>query len=93
MKGDENMLSSKLLYIKDCNFALPDDFEGSLGDALSLLAEYRLKKEKENKIKKRPFSSSLPTTYEELQNDENAKCSISYGIYKISKDGTSWESI
>jgi hypothetical protein len=93
MKGDENMLSSKLLYIKDCNFALPDDFEGSLGDALSLLAEYRLKKEKENKITNRPFSPSLPTTYEDLQNNDNAKCSVHYAIYKISEDGTSWEPI
>ena len=36
------MLSKKLLTIKECQFNLPDNFDGTLGDALMLLAKKRL---------------------------------------------------
>ena len=39
------MLSKKLLSIQECQFSLPDDFDGTLGDALMLLAKKRLEAE------------------------------------------------
>lgn len=44
------MVSNKLFYIEECWFNLPDDFNGTCGEALMLLAKYRLKQESENKI-------------------------------------------
>lgn len=36
----------KVLYVKDCYFRLPEDFNGTCGDALMLLALRRLEQEK-----------------------------------------------
>ena len=44
------MVSNKLFYIKECWFNLPDDFNGTCGEALMLLAKYRLEQENKNKI-------------------------------------------
>jgi len=44
------MLSKKLLTIQECQFSLPNDFEGTLGDALMLLAKHRLQSESNQKI-------------------------------------------
>lgn len=46
------MISNKLFHIDECWFNLPDDFTGTCGDALMLLAKYRLEKEKGNQIGK-----------------------------------------
>ena len=44
------MVSNKLFYIEECWFNLPDNFNGTCGDALMLLAKYRLEQESKNKI-------------------------------------------
>ena len=44
------MKSNKLLSIQECHFNLPDDFNGTLGDALLLLAQHRLQSESDKKI-------------------------------------------
>lgn len=36
---------NKVLYIRDCYFKLPEDFNGTCGNALMLLALHRLEKE------------------------------------------------
>ena len=82
------MLSKKLLSIYECRFTLPDDFNGTLGEALMLLAKYRLKTEQKNKITKLPKSISC---YEALQNYNSIQCAIAYSIDKLSEDGTKWE--
>ena len=84
------MLSKKLLTIYNCQFSLPDDFKGTLGEALMLLAEYRLKSENENKIEKQDNDINH---YEILQKNDSIKCAISYALSKLSEDKTQWESI
>nr|DAF71171.1 MAG TPA: hypothetical protein [Caudoviricetes sp.] len=37
------MVSNKLFYIEECWFNLPDDFNGTCGEALMLLAKYGIK--------------------------------------------------
>jgi hypothetical protein len=81
------MISKKILNIQECYFILPDDFKGTLGEALSLLAEYRLNAEKENQI-----HTSDIDCYEILTKNNDIKCSIKYGIYELSKDNE-WELI
>ena len=44
------MVSRKLFYIEEGWFNLPDDFNGTCGEALMLLAKYRLQQENKNKI-------------------------------------------
>ena len=82
------MLSKKLLSIQECQFSLPDDFDGTLGDALMLLAEYRLKCEASQKVNQEDPNI---TCYEALEKDDNIKCSIKYFLTKRSEDGTQWE--
>ena len=45
------MVSNKLFFIEECWFNLPDDFTGTCGEALMLLAKYRLEQESRNKIR------------------------------------------
>lgn len=40
----------KVLHIKDCYFKLPEDFNGTCGNALMLLALHRLEREEEQTI-------------------------------------------
>lgn len=82
------MLSKKLLSIYECRFALPDNFNGTLGEALMLLAKYRLKSEHKNKTNTYPEPINC---YEALQNDDSIQCAIAYSIDKLSEDGTKWE--
>lgn len=85
------MLTSKLLHITGCDFALPDDFEGTLGEALMLLAQYRLEKEKTYAyIDTRVIEK---TTYDQLRNNPDSKCSITYALCKLSEDRTKWENL
>ncbi len=84
------MVSKKLLSIKECYFNLPDDFEGTLGDALMLLAKKRLESESKDKINKEDDSADC---YAKLITDEDIKCSIKYSLCKLSDDGTKWETL
>ena len=79
------MVSKKLLTIQECQFNLPDDFDGTLGDALMLLAKKRLKAESKNKINKEDNDSDCYIT---LVNNDDIKRSIKYALCKLSKDGT-----
>ena len=84
------MINNKLLAIKECYFKLPDNFNGSLGDALMLLAQYRLQCEKNQKIKKQDLDVDC---YINLMKSSDEKCSIKYDIYQLSEDGLEWEQI
>ena len=46
----KNKIGAKLLKIEELYFFLPDDFFGTYGDALTLLAEYQKERESENKM-------------------------------------------
>ena len=84
------MLSKKLLSIQECQFSLPDDFDGTLGDALMLLAKKRLEAESKSEINRENNDSDCYTT---LVNNDGIKCSIKYALCKLSEDGTKWESL
>lgn len=84
------MVSKKLLSIKECYFNLPDDFEGTLGDALMLLAKKRLESESKEKINKEDNDFDCYTT---LLSNRDIKCSIKYSLCKLSDDGTKWETL
>ena len=89
-KENKDMVSKKLLTIQECQFNLPDDFDGTLGDALMLLAKKRLEAESKNKINRENNDSDCYTT---LVNNDDIKCSIKYALCKLSEDGTKWESL
>lgn len=84
------MLSKKLLTIQECQFSLPDDFEGTLGDALMLLAKHRLNSELNQKVNRKDNNID---GYEELKKDNDIRCSIKYALCKLSKDGTKWDTL
>lgn len=87
-----NMLNSKckLLSIQECHFNLPDDFDGSLGDALMLLAKYRLQCESDKKVNRK---NDYGDCYRDLIENNDINCSIKYALCKISDDGTKWETL
>lgn len=41
---------NKVLYIRDCYFRLPENFDGTCGNALMLLALHRLEQEEQQAI-------------------------------------------
>ena len=84
------MLSNRLLTIQECQFSLPNDFNGTLGDALMLLAKCRLKSEENNKINLKDVNISC---YDSLCMDNNISCSIKYALSKLSEDGSKWENL
>lgn len=84
------MLTKKLLSIGECQFSLPDDFEGTLGDALLLLANYRLESEKTKSINRVDMDAPC---YDELRNENDIKCAIKYSLSRVSEDGTRWETL
>ena len=82
------MITKKLLDISECKFALPDSFNGTLGEALMLLAQYRLDKEKKGQT----FFKEKLDCYDALVNDDSIKSAIRYTIWQLSDDGI-WEAI
>lgn len=84
------MLTKKLLSIGECQFSLPDDFEGTLGDALLLLANHRLQAEKNKRINKEDIDMSC---YDKLRDKTDIKCAIKYSLSRVSEDGTQWETL
>jgi hypothetical protein len=51
------------------NFNLPNNFKGSVGDALILLGKYRNKKENKNEIKKRLYKEKPIAVFHEIRKD------------------------
>lgn len=84
------MVSNKLFYIEEGWFNLPDDFNGTCGDALMLLATYRLEQENKNKIgsesellKKDDGSEDLYTT---LVSSDNRKATLAHAFLKLDEE-------
>ena len=84
------MVSNKLFYIKECWFNLPDDFNGTCGEALMLLAKYRLEQENKNKIwadselsKKDDGSEDLYTT---LVSKDDRKATLAHAFLKLDEE-------
>lgn len=84
------MVSKKIFLINDCCFNLPDDFNGTCGDALMLLAQYRLEQEKNNKIDRHEtFEGSA---YKQCMSMPDLKASISYAMCELNDDGQ-WDTL
>ena len=84
------MVSSKLFYIEEGWFNLPDDFNGTCGDALMLLAKYRLEQESKNKIgsesellKKDDGSEDL---YTSLVSNNDRKATLAHAFFKLDEE-------
>lgn len=84
------MVSKKLFYIKEGWFNLPDNFNGTCGEALMLLAKYRLEQENKNKIgaenellKKDDGSEDLYTT---LVSKNDRKATLAHAFLKLDEE-------
>lgn len=86
------MIGKKLLKIDKCYYNLPDNFNGTLGEALLLLANYRLEKERKNKISDNTDVDDWDSYTKLMENDE-AKCTVEYALCKLSDDKTKWENL
>lgn len=67
---------NKVLYIQDCFFRLPENFDGTCGNALMLLAQRRLEQEKQQAIINENQNESRINDFWENDN----KCTIAYCI-------------
>lgn len=72
------MKSNKLLRIYECYFNLPNDFNGTLSDALMLMANRAKEAEIYNEVNK--YYDEWIDLYEHLRDNDRAKCSIRYDI-------------
>lgn len=71
------MKSNKMLYVTEAYINLPEDFEGTLGEALSIWANYTLEQEAKDKVQ--PCDED-GATLEALENDDAARASVSYEL-------------
>ena len=72
------MKSNKLLRIYECYFNLPNDFNGTLGDALMLMANRAKQAEAYNEISL--YYDEYFDAYGHLKENDKAKYSIRYNI-------------
>lgn len=91
------MISNKLFYIEEGWFNLPDDFNGTCGKALMLLAKYRLEQENKNKIdsenkllKKKDGSNDL---FSSLVSSDNRKATLGYALLKLDEETNTYVSV
>ncbi len=79
----------KVLQIYDAAFALPDDFDGTIQDAMKLFLEYHEKVVAENKKEKIVDKSRLFTPLGIISVGEgDIKCCIEARIYELDENGT-----
>ena len=77
------MISNKLFHIRDAWFNLPDDFDGTCGEALVLLAKYRLEIEKQHSITKQDKDTDNFVT---LMSNDKQKGVITYSFGRLDKE-------
>lgn len=66
----------KVLYIQDCYFRLPENFNGTCGNALMLLGLYRIEQEKQQSISNENNNLNRIEDFWESSN----KCTMAYCI-------------
>lgn len=69
----------KSLHIKECFFELPDDFNGSLGDALILMANRAIQAEAYKEV----YGDKCYDLYEYFTKNRKGKCVMSYDFIDI----------
>lgn len=74
---------------------MPDDFSGTCGDALMLLALNRIEQENRNQIASQFVNDSKGNIdmYTSLMTNPDIECAIAYNISQKSDDGKRWESL
>lgn len=72
------MKTNKTLHILECYFNLPDNFNGSLGDALMLMAHRAKEAESYNEINS--HDEYIVDRLKHLTNNDKSKCIIQYQI-------------
>jgi hypothetical protein len=92
------MNSKKLFYIDSCWFNLPDDFNGTITDALELLLQYRKQSVLENKInvevnEEMDLNKRRTDNYNRLMTTDDIKCSMNVGMSQYNKGTKEWEDI
>ena len=83
------MTGKRFFTIEELWFNLPETFEGTFGDALLLLAQYR--KEEESKNQQDKSVLVYEDRFSTLWGNENIKCSMGYALCELKEDLT-WES-
>ena len=73
------MKSNKILHVKNLYFNLPDNFNGTLGDAFTLITNRMIEAETYNEIKEPKVIDPL----NHLLNSDKSKCVIAYEIIGI----------
>lgn len=77
------MVSDKIFHIHDAWFNLPDNFNGTCGEALMLLAKYRLEIEKTTQLANQDNDIDNFTL---LMSNDNKKCAITYSFGMLDKE-------
>lgn len=77
------MVSDKIFHIHDAWFNLPDDFNGTCGEALMLLAKYRLEIEKQHSVTKQDDDTDNFVT---LMSNNKQKGVITYSFGRLDKE-------
>lgn len=67
---------SKVLHIQDCYFKLPEDFNGTCGNALMLLGLYRIEQEEQQSISN---ETNNENRIEDFWNSDK-RCTMAYFI-------------
>ena len=70
------MQSNKILHIKNCYFNLPDNFNGTLGEALMLMANRLIQAEAYREVRK----SECCDLYQHLMESDRSKCIMEYEV-------------
>lgn len=80
-------LSNNILVVEDLMLLLPDNFKGTINDALQYLVEYMKESEKVETPYDDKSSVEILFTEEEL-NGRLSKLSMKYGLFTKNKDGS-----
>lgn len=70
------MKSNKVLHVRNLYFNLPDDFDGTLCDAFTLITNRMIEAEAYKEIRKEVILDPL----NHLLSSDKSKCVIEYGI-------------
>ena len=76
------MNSNKVLHITNCYFNLPDDFSGTLGEALMLMANRAIQAEAYKEVRDGRHYDSNEYLERLIENDKS-KCILKYEVIEL----------
>ena len=82
------MKSTKIFYVKNLVFNLPEDFNGNLTNALEEVVKYRKSDEAKKNRKEGPPNedSTLNSCWDDLWNNENSRLHIEFNCEKLNHE-------